>query len=814
MVVKMEYKLNDLIDLRLFQSLQDKLNEIYSFPSAIIDLEGNILMASDWQDFCTKFHRLHPQSEKECIKSDLYITEHLHEANPAVSYKCPHGLVDNAIPIIIGGKHLANFFTGQFFLEKPDLEFFKRQAKKYGFDESSYLKAVSRVPVWEPERLDKYISAIKAFTEILAEIGYKQLQEMEARKAYEEVNRVNNEMNKQLRDNQDRLQRAELISKSGHWEYNINTGEFIASEGAIKIYGAEGKQLNFDFVREARMPEYNQLLDNALKNLIEHNVPYNVEFKIECIDTGEIKDIHSTAYYDREQCVVLGLIQDVTEKKEIERMVNLLANSLESISECVSITDTEDRIIYVNESFLNTYGYKLDELTGQHINIVRPQELKDFQVRNFLSKSAEGGWRGEIINKRKDGSSFPILLSSSAIKDENGKLIAMIGVAMDITEMKKNRDELVEAKEHAEENNRLRFALLNNMSHEIRTPMNAIMGFSELMKEADEEEKVAYAEIIHNSSDQLLSLIDDVILLSRLQSEKIPLQITEFSPAKLVAEVCMMFNHPKLSKGLQIKETTPYKYRNLMINSDFNKIRQVLTNFLSNAIKYTDTGSIEVGFYVKNNQIGFFVSDTGMGISAHEMQLIFDAFFRGEQAISMAIRGTGLGLNIAKELIDIMGGKIGVESELDKGSRFYFNIPLDQSYPDVKDTPGKKALAFDKEKLSILIVDDEHYNFHYLKAVLKGKVQCVDLAINGKEAIEKVRSKKYNLILMDLKMPVMGGIEATKILKTEYPDLPVVVQTACAFPEEKERAFDAGCDGYVVKPITKEKIFEVISRLG
>ncbi len=803
----MEYKLNELIDLRLFQSLQDKLNEIYSFPSAIIDLEGNILMASDWQDICTKFHRLHPQCEKECIKSDLYINEHLHEANPAVSYKCPHGLVDNAIPIIIGGKHLANFFTGQFFLEKPDLDFFKKQAKKYGFDESSYLKAVSRVPVWEKERLDQYISAIKAFTEILAEIGYKQMQELEARKAYEEVN-------KQLRASQDRLHRAELISKSGHWEYNINTGEFIASEGAIKIYGAEGNQLNLDFVRKARIQEYNQLLDNALDNLIKRDVPYNVEFKIECFDTGEIKDIHSTAYYDREQGVVLGLIQDVTEKKEIERLVNLLAHSLESISECVSIADTEDRIIYVNESFLNTYGYKLDELIGQHISIVRPPELKDYQVRNFLTKTVEGGWRGEIMNKRKDGSFFPILLSSSAIKDENGKLIAMIGVALDITEMRKNRDELIEAKQRAEENNRLRFALLNNMSHEIRTPMNAIMGFSELMKEADEEEKNAYAEIIHNSSDQLLSLIDDVILLSRLQSEKMPLQISEFSPSKLIAEICMMFNHPNLSKGLHIREKTPFKYRNLMINADFNKIRQVLTNFLSNAVKYTSDGHIEVGFEVNNSQIGFFVSDTGMGISKHELQLIFDAFYRGEQAISMAIRGTGLGLNIAKELIDIMGGKIGVESELDKGSRFYFNIPLEQSYPDVQGTLAKRSNIIDKEKLSILIVDDEFYHIHYLKTVLKGKVQCVDLAMNGKEAIEKVRSKKYDLILMDLKMPVMGGLEATKILKAEFPELPVVVQTACAFPEEKELALNAGCDGYIVKPITRDKMFDVISRLG
>lgn len=810
----MEYKLNDLIDLRLFQSLQDKLNEIYAFPSAIIDLEGNILMASDWQDICTKFHRMNPECEKECIKSDQYISDHLHEANPAVSYTCPHGLVDNAIPIIIGGRHLANFFTGQFFLEKPDLEFFKRQAKKFGFDEESYLEAVLKVPVWEIDRLDKYISAIKAFTEILAEIGYKQLQELEARKAYEEADRARDDMYRKLEENQDRLHRAELISKSGNWEYNLNTNEFVVSEGAIKIYGAEGKQVNMDFVRKSRMPEYNALLDHAMNNLIENDAPYNVEFKIKCIDTGEIKDIHSIANFDRKRGVIMGLMQDVTEKKEIERKVDLLAHSLESISECVSITDTYDRIIYVNESFLNTYGYSLDELIGQHINIVRPPEMQDYQVRSFLKKTAEGGWRGEIMNKKKDGSYFPILLSSSAIKDENGKLIALIGVALDITEMRKNRDELIEAKQRAEENNRLRSALLNNMSHEIRTPMNAIMGFSELMKEADEEEKIAYAEIIYNSSDQLLSLIDEVILLSRLQSEKIPLHLSDFYPSRLISEICLMFKHPKLSKGLQIKETTPFKYNSLLIKADFNKIRQVLTNFLSNAVKYTSSGIIEIGFEVQDHQIGFFVSDTGMGISEKEKQKIFEAFYRGEQAISMAIRGTGLGLNIAKELIDIMGGEIGVESELNKGSRFYFTIPFEQSSVVQQSTVEKKPVVIGHEKLNVLIVDDENYNFDYLDAILKGKMQCVDLAINGKVAIEMVRSKKYDLVLMDLKMPVMGGIEATKILKAEFPDLPVVIQTACAFPEEKELAFHAGCDGFVVKPITRDVILEVISRLG
>jgi ligand-binding sensor protein len=151
----MNYKLEDLIDIELLQSLQEKLNVIYSFPSAIIDNDGKVLTAVAWQDICTKFHRTHPECEKECIKSDQYILEHLHEANPAVSYQCPHGMIDNAMPIIIDGKHLGNFFTGQFFLEKPDLEFFKKQAKKYGFDEKAYIEAAMLPPtLFDPGNSD------------------------------------------------------------------------------------------------------------------------------------------------------------------------------------------------------------------------------------------------------------------------------------------------------------------------------------------------------------------------------------------------------------------------------------------------------------------------------------------------------------------------------------------------------------------------------------------------------------------------------------------------------------------------------------
>lgn len=175
----MNHKLEDLIDVKLLQELQDKLNVIYSFPSAIIDNDGKILTAVAWQDICTKFHRINPESEKECIKSDQYILDHLHEANPAVSYKCPHGMMDNATPIIIDGKHLGNFFTGQLFLEQPDLEFFKKQAARFGFNEKEYLEAVQKVPVWTKEKLNQYLDFIKSFIEIVAGIGLKNLKEKE-----------------------------------------------------------------------------------------------------------------------------------------------------------------------------------------------------------------------------------------------------------------------------------------------------------------------------------------------------------------------------------------------------------------------------------------------------------------------------------------------------------------------------------------------------------------------------------------------------------------------------------------------------------
>ncbi len=370
-----------------------------------------------------------------------------------------------------------------------------------------------------------------------------------------------------------------------------------------------------------------------------------------------------------------GIVEDITKRKQNEREIKLLAYSLESINECVSITDKNGLIIFTNESLLQTFGYIREELIGKHISILQPAEIAHVQLKKILQLMGDEGWRGEIMNKKKDGTVFPILLSTSLIRDDKDRPFALVGVARDITEFKRNREELIAAKVKAEENNRLKSAFLNNMSHEIRTPMNAIIGFSDLMLDAGEDERILYAGIVQKSSKQLLMLIDDVIHLSRLQSERLPLNIVEFKPSDIVTDIYQMFNLPDFKKGIDLLINIPQQYKDLTIRSDADKIRQVITNLTSNALRYTLKGSVELGLELNNGDVEFYVKDTGIGIPDTEVHQIFESFYRGKEAISFAIGGTGLGLNIAKMLVELLGGNIGVNSVYEKGSRFYFNVP-------------------------------------------------------------------------------------------------------------------------------------------
>jgi signal transduction histidine kinase/CheY-like chemotaxis protein len=416
------------------------------------------------------------------------------------------------------------------------------------------------------------------------------------------------------------------------------------------------------------------------------------------------------------------------------------------------------------------------------------------------------------MNKKKDGTLFPVLLSTSIIKDENENPIALIGVATDITDMRKARAELIAAKEQAEESNRLKSAFLNNMSHEIRTPMNHIMGFSSLMSEAQGADKDEFSKIILNSSNQLLTLIENVILLSRLQSEKMEINQHVFVPEELLSNLGNLFRSDCQDKNINLEIDAPLAHKNLKINSDLEKIKQILINLTSNAVKYTEDGLIKIGYDIQEDNLKFYVKDSGIGIPNKEQEKIFDSFYRSEQAISMAIGGTGLGLSIVKELVESMNGTLWFESEPGKGSCFYFSIPVSWSKEISEEDKIASSPHLKMKDVSILIADDEQINFLYLEILLKKSVKKIDHAYNGKEAIEMVSKHMYDLIFMDLKMPEINGYDATKKIKLSHPTIPIIAQTAYASVEDKEKAVLAGFDDFIAKPIRKNVLLEVIEK--
>ncbi|HWR99564.1 MAG TPA: ATP-binding protein, partial [Prolixibacteraceae bacterium] len=503
---------------------------------------------------------------------------------------------------------------------------------------------------------------------------------------------------------------------------------------------------------------------------------------------------------------------------ELQKKNAFIQTVLDNLPLGIALNQIDSGIaLYENKRFLEIYGWPEAELRdiGSFFQKVYPDEKYRTELASRIMQDIQSGdparmkWEDCRIT-HQDGSVHYVNAANIPLYEQN----MMVSTVFDITELQKNKEELILAKDKAEESNRLKSSFLSNMSHEIRTPMNAISGFSSLLAEADNEEKTEYAEIIQKSSSQLLTLVDDVLLLSRLQSEKLPVMFSQFSPAGLVQSVSQLFQVPGQNSNLEFRITIPEQFKNSVYLADESKIMQVLTCLASNAVKYTSEGFIEIGFNLENHLLEFFVKDTGIGISESDQEKIFDTFFRTEQAIALAIRGTGLGLNIAKELVILMGGRIGVESALGQGSRFYFTVPVEQldltnhSWNNHQDEESKYS------DLNILLVDDELINCQLVEAFLRGLVRNIDFAFDGQEAIDKASKEKYDLVLMDIKMPGMGGLEATMIIKAGNPGIKIIAQTAFTLPEEQELAFQAGCDEVLTKPIIKKKLLEKFSKLG
>jgi len=373
----------------------------------------------------------------------------------------------------------------------------------------------------------------------------------------------------------------------------------------------------------------------------------------------------------------LGFVKDITERKLAEEEITMLSQSLKSINECVSITDLENKIIFVNESFLKTYGYDLDELIGKNISLIGSQNNEIRKVNEILPTTIHGNWQGELLQRKRDGSEFPIYLSTSTIKDKEKKVIGLIGVAIDISARILAEKELIKAKEQAEESDRLKSAFLANMSHEVRTPLNSIIGFSELLADPyfEHEQKNEFIQHIVTSGNNLLTIISDIMDISKIESGEIIIHKHQMDACKFISDIRDQFSFQAAAKNIELKLTLPETGEKTVLFTDSDRLGQIFNNLISNALKFTSKGSIEIGYQLRNKMVEFYVSDTGIGIPEQYQDKIFDRFRQVEEANTRTYGGNGLGLAISKNLVELMGGKIRVDSEPGKGSAFYFTIP-------------------------------------------------------------------------------------------------------------------------------------------
>ncbi len=671
---------------------------------------------------------------------------------------------------------------------------------------------------------------------------------------------------KVLSDQEDLIERDRvfktLIGNLPGFAYRCNndkdwTMTFI-SEQCTEITGYTPEEFLFNksvSFNDIITDEYKDLLWNKWQELLPKKKIFEHEYPI-ITKTGKEKWVWERGkgvYSDTGEVLYLeGFIFDITKIKRddiIQQMQYSVANAIvhsKTLNELLIVVKTElSKLIDTNNFFIASYNKKTDilkqliwvdekdqynewnaenSLSGFVVKngttlLIKKHELEEFDRINNLTPIGTPSecWLGVPLKIDEKVHGVIVVQSYNDINaydKSSAELLEIIANQLSIyIEKRKADEELIIAKEKAEESDNLKTAFLQNMSHEIRTPLNSILGFSQLLndKNITIEEVKTYSGFIQSGGKRLLKLIDDVIDISKIEAGKVSPDYSPVNIPGLVNEVMNQFILTAKSHNNELKHTNLSGKDELLIMSDSQKLHQVLTNLINNALKFTRNGRIEVKYEIFNNELAFSIKDTGQGIHKEHIDKIFERFYQADMSLSRGFEGTGLGLAICKGLVEVMSGRIFVESKIGKGTTFYFSIP----YKPVagKNEEKNTGNVIPMSGKIILIAEDDDSSYKFIEMLLKKENINVLRAVNGIEALEICKSRNdISLILMDIKMPEMNGIDATREIKKLYPGLPIIAQTAYAFSSDKELVMEAGCDDYLTKPIQKTELFQCINK--
>lgn len=488
----------------------------------------------------------------------------------------------------------------------------------------------------------------------------------------------------------------------------------------------------------------------------------------------------------------------------------------------IILIDEKGTIIEVNNSFCETLGYSRKELLSNNVKIFSPPS-KEAEIEKNITEILTGKTlKHEVTNIKKDGTTCEIALYETMIILPDSKP-GILSVSNDITERERVHHELISAKEKAEESDKLKSAFLANMSHELRTPLNAIIGFSSLMIDAgSDNETISNLNIILNSGQHLLSLVEEILDNSMIETGQIKIKYEKTDLNSILYDVKNIIQGEKLKENkteIELILNINPEISDNIIFTDSRKLKQVLINLLKNSLKFTDKGYIEFGYTeiekADSNYLKFYVKDTGIGIDKKYHNVIFNIFRQIDDTRTRKYGGTGIGLSIAKKIVEMLGGEIWVESELGKYSVFYFTVPLisQKSQQETKPYDTANAVENNFTGRTILIAEDEASNFEFLRILLTKMNFRVLWAKDGMDAINQCKNDlSIDLVLMDIKMPQLDGYDAAKKIKIMRPGLPIIAQTAYATLADKEEALNSGCDEYLSKPLQIKQLKNLLNK--
>ncbi len=639
-----------------------------------------------------------------------------------------------------------------------------------------------------------------------------------------------------LRMSEDLLNASQRVSKTGGWEWNVETQAMYWTEETYRIHDITPGEIEPGSAEHIKLGslcyrhEDRPAILAAFQRCLKEGQPYDLEFPFTSLKGRQlwIRTAAQPVIENGKTVRIIGNIVDITESKQAEEALKISNEKFQSIfnslQDAFFRADLDGNLTIISPSSPPMFGYaSTEEMLGMPAVHLYADAL---ERQNLLKGLSEKGTVKDFIvqARRKDESAFWVSMNVQMIY-QNGKLFGTEGLVRDISERKKaellikvkneelrqTNDELIAAKEKAEESDRLKTSFLLNMSHEIRTPMNAIIGFSKMLNnpELGDEKRKSFVSIIVNSTNQLLSIVNDILTISSVETKQEKLNIQKVCINSIIVELLAIFRTQAFNQNISFYGKQQLTDRQSEIYSDKTKIIQILSNLITNAFKFTYQGFIEFGYQLKNEYLEFYVKDSGIGIETEMQEKIFERFRQANESINKRYGGTGLGLAISKAFTELLGGRIWVQSELDKGATFYFTIPYTPVHEiDKTNSPNIQNLNYP----TVLVAENDESNFLLIEELLSDMNLKLIHAKDGKEAVEICHTNsKIDLVLMDIKMPIMNGHEAAKILKECKPDLPIVAQSAYAL--EHERAiFEGIFDDYLTKPINEDILKQMVMK--